>query len=278
MRAEDVLEDDAGEALHDVRLRVEATIEGGSPPPRLRGHRPAARRQPELPAVGDKVGRASRRPRPHRSRRPALRRRLPPIEVIAPEGCLLNAGPPAAVVAGNTETSSRVADLVVAALGATGPRAGPGDDEQSHPRGRELHLLRDARRRPGRLPGGRRSERDPRGDVEHPQHAGRGAGDRIPAARARARGPPRQRGRRGHGGGDGIVREVEALEPMRFSLLGERRRHRPPGATVAATGPSAAICSTGSRCPARRRVTCVTETCCESRPRRRARIALRSID
>src|SRR5205085_9814067 len=40
-----------------------------------------------------------------------------PIEAIAPEGALLNARPPAAVVAGNVETSSRVADLVLAAFG-----------------------------------------------------------------------------------------------------------------------------------------------------------------
>ena len=38
-----------------------------------------------------------------------------------PEGCLLNARPPAAVVAGNVETSSRVADLVIAALGGARP-------------------------------------------------------------------------------------------------------------------------------------------------------------
>ena len=44
-----------------------------------------------------------------------------PIEVRAPDGCLLNAGP-AAVAAGNVETSSRVADLVLEALGqATRP-------------------------------------------------------------------------------------------------------------------------------------------------------------
>ena len=40
-----------------------------------------------------------------------------PVEVLAPEGCLLNARRPAAVAAGNVETSSRVADLVIAALG-----------------------------------------------------------------------------------------------------------------------------------------------------------------
>ena len=36
---------------------------------------------------------------------------------------------------------------------APGARAGPGDDEQRHPRQRALHVLRDDRRRPGRVPG-----------------------------------------------------------------------------------------------------------------------------
>jgi N-methylhydantoinase B len=33
-----------------------------------------------------------------------------------------------------------------------------------------------------------------------------------------------------HRGGDGVVRELEALAPMTYSLLTERRRHAPPGA------------------------------------------------
>ena len=42
--------------------------------------------------------------------------------------------------------------------------------------------------------------------------------------------------RRGSGGagrrrgGDGVVRELEALDEMRYSLITERRRHAPPGA------------------------------------------------
>ena len=85
-----------------------------------------------------------------------------PLTVIAPEGSLLNARPPAAVAAGNVETSSRVADLVLAAFGRA---LRPGHDEQPDARQRRLHLLRDARRRPGRLPGRRRPERRARGDV-----------------------------------------------------------------------------------------------------------------
>jgi N-methylhydantoinase B len=42
-----------------------------------------------------------------------------------------------------------------------------------------------------------------------------------------------RRGSGGRGelrGGDGVVRELEALEEMSFSLITERRRHAPPGA------------------------------------------------
>jgi N-methylhydantoinase B len=31
-------------------------------------------------------------------------------------------------------------------------------------------------------------------------------------------------------GGDGVIREFEALSPMTYSLITERRRHAPPGA------------------------------------------------
>jgi N-methylhydantoinase B len=33
-----------------------------------------------------------------------------------------------------------------------------------------------------------------------------------------------------HRGGDGVIRELEALAPLSYSLITERRRHRPPGA------------------------------------------------
>src|SRR5213079_2683983 len=40
-----------------------------------------------------------------------------PVTVRAPEGSLVNARPPAAVAAGNVETSSRIADVIFAAFG-----------------------------------------------------------------------------------------------------------------------------------------------------------------
>jgi N-methylhydantoinase B/oxoprolinase/acetone carboxylase alpha subunit len=39
-----------------------------------------------------------------------------------------------------------------------------------------------------------------------------------------------------HRGGDGLVRELEALAPMRFTLLTERRRHAPRGREGGADG------------------------------------------
>ena len=151
-----------------------------------------------------------------------------PVTVKAPEGSLLNARPPAAVAGGNVETSSRVADLVLAGVR---PRARPGHDEQPHARQRRLRLLRDARRRPGRVRGRRRPERRARGDEQHAQHPGRGARARVPAARGRvlgaarlraARAAPRRRRRGARGGG--------ARAEMTYSLITERRRHRPQGA------------------------------------------------
>ena len=148
-----------------------------------------------------------------------------PIEVIAPEGSLLNARSPAAVVGGNVETSSRVADVVLAAFGRA---LGQGTMNNVTLGDRGRRLLRDDRRRPGRLPGRRRPERRARGDEQHAQHADRGARARVPDADDRVRAAPGLgRGRRPRGG-DGVIREIEALEPLRYSLITERRRHAPP--------------------------------------------------
>src|SRR5437588_5099129 len=44
-----------------------------------------------------------------------------PVAVSAPDGCLVNALPPAAVAAGNVETSSRIVDVVMRAFGEAMP-------------------------------------------------------------------------------------------------------------------------------------------------------------
>ena len=74
--------------------------------------------------------------------------------------------------------------------------------------------------------------------------------------------------RRGSGGagaqrgGDGVVREIEALREMTFSLIAERRRHPPRGAAGGGPVRAGATCSTASRCRARRPARCARGSGC----------------
>ena len=151
-----------------------------------------------------------------------------PIEVIAPEGCLLNARSPAAVVGGNVETSSRVADLILAAFGralgqGTMNNLTLGNDDFTY-----YETLGGGQ---GACPDADGAQRRPRGDEQHAEHAGRGARARVPAADGRVRACAAARAATGRfAGGDGVVRELEALAEMDYSLITERRRHAPPGA------------------------------------------------
>ena len=63
--------------------------------------------------------------------------------------------------------------------------------------------------------------------------------------------------RRGSGGagrqrgGDGVVRELEALDEMRYSLITERRRHAPPGADGGEPGAPGRNLLNGEELPAK---------------------------
>ena len=69
-----------------------------------------------------------------------------------------------------------------------------------------------------------------------------------------------RRGSGGRGrfhGGDGVVRELEALEPLRYSLITERRRHAPRGRRRGQAGQRrGATCSTARSCRRRRSAGC----------------------
>ncbi len=156
-----------------------------------------------------------------------------PITVVAPEGSLLNARPPAAVVAGNVETSSRVADLVLAAFGRA---LGQGTMNN-------LTLGTEAFTYYETLGGGQGACADAPGPSG--VHVAMSNTRNTPVEALELEFPLRVREyaiRRGSGGagrrrgGDGVVRELEALEPMAYSLLTERRRHAPPGAAGGAPG------------------------------------------
>jgi N-methylhydantoinase B len=150
-----------------------------------------------------------------------------PITVLAPEGSLLNARPPAAVAGGNVETSSRVADLVLAAFGHA---LGQGTMNN-------LTLGTDDWTYYETLGGGQGACAD--ADGPSAVHVAMSNTLNTPIEALELEFPVRvteyalRRGSGGagrHRGGDGIVREIQALEPMGFSLLTERRRHAPPGA------------------------------------------------
>ena len=66
---------------------------------------------------------------------------LRPINIVIPKRSMLSPEFPAAVVAGNVETSQAVTNCLFGALGALAARAG--HDEQSQFRQRDVSVLRD---------------------------------------------------------------------------------------------------------------------------------------
>ena len=152
---------------------------------------------------------------------------LQPVSILVPQGSLLDPLPPAAVAGGNVETSQRIADVLLGALGALaasqgtmnnvtfgterwgfyetiggGAGAGPGFPGAS---GVHVHLtntrITDAevleRRHPVLL-------------REFALRTGSGGAGRF-------------------SGGDGLVRAIEFLEPMEAAVLSERRDRAPFG-------------------------------------------------
>jgi N-methylhydantoinase B len=155
-----------------------------------------------------------------------------PVEVVVPEGTLLNARPasgepPPAVAAGNVETSSRVADLVLRAFGRA---LGQGTMNNLTLGNQSFSYYETIGGGQGACP-----------DADGPSgvHVAMSNTLNTPVEALERELPVRVREyalRRGsggagaHRGGDGIVRELEALAEMDFSLISERRRHAPPGA------------------------------------------------
>ncbi len=150
-----------------------------------------------------------------------------PIEVRAPAGTLLNAHPGAAVAAGNVETSSRVADLVLSAFGRAQGQGtmnnltlGNEDFSYYETLGGGQGACADADGPSGihvamsntlNTPIEALEREFPLRVIEYARRRGSGGGGR-------------------HRGGDGVVRELEALAEMTYSLIAERRRHPPRGA------------------------------------------------
>jgi N-methylhydantoinase B len=156
-----------------------------------------------------------------------------PIEIRVPEGTLLNARRPAAVAAGNVETSSRVADLVLAAFGRA---LGQGTMNNLTLGNEHFSYYETTGGGQGACPDGD----GPSGvhvAMSNTLNTPIEALERAYPLRVTRYELRRASGGEGHfRGGDGVVREIEALEPMTFSLIAERRRHAPRGAAGGGDG------------------------------------------
>jgi N-methylhydantoinase B len=229
--AEDVLEDDREGRERDAVLRVAATIAGERLRLDFSGTDPEVDGNLNCPlSVTKSAAFFAVRVLTDPEAPPSAGAHRP-IEVMAPPGCLLNARYPAAVAAGNVETSSRVADLVIAALGGARPVPAQGQGTMNN-----LTLADEEFTYYETLGGGQGA--CPDADGPSAIHVAMSNTLNTPIEALETEFPLRVRelslrARSGgdgvHRGGEGIVREIEALVPMRFTLLSERRRHPPRG-------------------------------------------------
>jgi N-methylhydantoinase B len=154
-----------------------------------------------------------------------------PVSVRAPEGCLVNARPPAAVAAGNVETSSRIVDTVMHAFGRAIEVPAQGQGTMNN-----VTLGNDRFTYYETIGGGQGGCPDAAGPSG--VHVAMSNTLSTPVEALELQYPLRVEryalrlgsgGGGRHGGGDGVVRELRVLEACRASLISERRRHPPQG-------------------------------------------------
>jgi len=150
-----------------------------------------------------------------------------PVRVRIPEGSLLSPEPDRAVAAGNVETSQRIVDVLFGALGLAAASQGTmnnitfGDDRFAY-----YETLGG---------GAGATERQAGASAVHTHMTNSKCTDpevietRFPIRIRRFALRRGSGGKGANGGGDGLVRELEFLEPMRVSVVSERRRLSPYG-------------------------------------------------
>ena len=163
---------------------------------------------------------------------PASAGAFSPVQVAAPPGSLVNAQPGAAVAGGNVETSCRIVDVLFAALGQAVPVPAQGQGTMNN-----LTLGNDRFTYYETIGGGQGA--CPDGEGPSGVHVTMSNTLTTPTEALELAYPLRVRrhelrlgsgGAGRHRGGDGVVREVEALEGCRASILSERRTVAPGGA------------------------------------------------
>jgi N-methylhydantoinase B len=170
---------------------------------------------------------------------PASAGLMEPIEVVAPQGTVVNASPPASVAGGNVEMSQRIVDVVFKALARALPDRIPAASQGTMNNltiggidlrtGQEFSYYET-------IAGGLGAR--PTLDGMNGVHTHMTNSLNTPAEAMEYAYPLRVReyrlrrnsgGRGKHRGGDGVIREIETLVPARMSLLADRRKHGPYG-------------------------------------------------
>jgi 5-oxoprolinase (ATP-hydrolysing) len=159
---------------------------------------------------------------------------LRPIELIVPEGSMLNPKYPAAVVAGNVETSQVVTDALFAATGRLAPSQGTMNNFTF---GNERYQYYET------ISGGSGAGPDHDGTSAVQTHMTNSRltdpeilETRLPVRLDQFAIRRGSGGEGAHRGGDGVVRSVTFLEPMRANILANRRRVPPKGIGGGADG------------------------------------------
>jgi len=177
---------------------------------------------------------------------PATAGLMRPIRVIAPEGTIVNAKPPAAVAGGNVETSQRIVDVLLRALAQAVPDRIPAAASGTmnnltiggiDPRTREPFTYYETiaggmGARPGK-PGVSGVHTHMTNSLNTPAEALEYAYPlrvRSYSLRSNSAGDGKFRG------GDGIIREIEVLTECEVTLLADRRGRGPWGLNGGAEG------------------------------------------
>jgi N-methylhydantoinase B len=184
---------------------------------------------------------------------PASAGAFAPVHVRAPLGSLVNAGPGAAVAGGNVETSCRIVDVLFRALGLATPVPAQGQGTMNNVTlGNERFTYYET------IGGGQGACPDAAGPSG--VHVTMSNTLTTPAEALELAYPLRVRrhalrlGSGGgglHQGGDGVIRELEALEACRASILSERRRRAPTGAGGGGPGERGRNLLNGDELPAK---------------------------
>lgn len=188
---------------------------------------------------------------------------LRPIEIINPPGLLTSAQPPAAMAAGNVETSQRITDVLLGALAQVDPAAIPAASSGTM-NNLSFGGYDPVRRRPfayyETIAGGMGASARHAGLSARHTHMTNSLNTPIEAFEHQY--PVRVRAYRIRGGsggagarrgGDGIVKELEFLTPADVTILADRRRRGPYGLGGASAGAPGRNLHDGAEVPGKTR-------------------------